>query len=760
LGQLITMKTAECERVEPWGHHFDSICAVRVISVEPLPKGKNKLVVIDAGDKGQRSVVCGAPNVRPDMIAAWIPPGTRIEDNEVGIAVIQGARSEGMLASARELGISADHDGLLELSLKPGERLESIKPDWIIEIDNKSLTHRPDLWGHFGMAREVATITSGRLVDPVRLEVIPPGDAAIGVEIEDHVLCPRYSALVTENVKVAPSPLWLQARLEAIGLNPINNIVDVTNYVLAELPQPMHAFDADKLEGKAIFVRRARSEELLAALNGQSYTLTSDDLVIADSRGAVAIAGVIGGSDTAISDTTTRIVLESANFHAATVRLTSSRHKLRTDASMRFEKSLDPENTVRGLARVVELLREICPGARIVGGLADNWIGPPLPITIEISVEFINRRLGESLTENRVRSILEALGFRVTTTSPGHFSVIVPSWRATKDISLREDLVEEIGRIVGYEEITPAIPLLPAVVPYSDPMRPYLRSVRQQLTAQGFTEVYNYSFVNESQWQRFGFAADDHIAVSNPIASELTHMRRSLLPGVFDNILRNVRNFREFRLFEIGREIHPQPESLPKEEEHTVAVIFGPHTDEQDFFEGKRVVECVFPGAVLRGAKALAWEHPARAAEIRWHGELIGRLFELHPALLESEGVEGRAVLFDVDLQIAQALAETPKEYRPLRRYPTSAFDLSIVTELRKPVADIQDELVRLGADAIVSIEFVRQYAGPPLGSGQKSVSYRLEAGAPDRTLTSEETSEIRARIIEGMQRAGYDLRV
>ncbi|MDQ2711823.1 MAG: phenylalanine--tRNA ligase subunit beta, partial [Acidobacteriota bacterium] len=372
LERLITLKTAECEGIEPVGAHFRSVVAARVLDVKPMSKGKNQSVLIDIGNAKEVTVVCGAPNVCRGMLVPWVPPGTQLGDKTIGRAVIEGIESEGMLASAAELGINRDHSGLLELhDLAPGERLPKLHPDWIIEIDNKSLTHRPDLWGHYGMAREVAAITGNALADPVHSVLLPHGEAAIHVEVADTSLCPRYSALVIENVQVSPSPLSLQMRLESVDLNSINNVVDVTNYVLAELPQPTHAFDADKLAGKTIFVRRARDGERLHALDGETYRLTKDDLVIADAAGPIALAGVIGGAESAISDTTTRIVLESANFQASAIRATSARHKLRTDASVRFEKSLDVENTIRGLARAVELFAEVCPAARPVGGVAD-----------------------------------------------------------------------------------------------------------------------------------------------------------------------------------------------------------------------------------------------------------------------------------------------------------------------------------------------------------------------------------------------------
>jgi phenylalanyl-tRNA synthetase beta chain len=285
--------------------------------------------------------------------------------------------------------------------------------------------------------------------------------------------------------------------------------------------------------------------------------------------------------------------------------------------------------------------------------------------------------------------------------------------------------------------------------------------VRAQLAAQGFTEVYNYSFVNEAETKTFLGRIDDHIAVKNPIASELTHLRRSLLPGVFQNIVSNVRHYSQFRFFEIGAEIHPGPGSeLPEERTHVVAALYEAHADEQDFFELKRVAECLFADSRLSVTEARSYEHPARTAQMEWRGSVIGRLFELHPSLLEQEGIEGRAMLFDVDLELARHLS-VGREYKyvPLRKYPSSGFDLSVVAALKLPVADIQDRLVALAGSTLVSIDFIRQYAGPPLPPGQKSVSYHLEVGALSHTMSTDEVTEIRNGIIRGMQSAGFELR-
>ena len=740
---LITMKTAECEGLEEVGAPLANASVARVASVEPMGGGHNRRAVVETERYGTKTVVCGAPNCRAGMLAVYLP---------VGKAVIQGVESDGMLASGKELGINRDHTGIVELT----GGLD-VQPDSIIEVDNKSLTHRPDLWGHHGMAREVAAIVRQRLLDPVKLDLLPAGPAPLKVAITDFALCPRYSALVFDNVTVQPSPLWLQYRLEAIGLNAINNIVDVTNYVLAEISQPMHAFDAEKVHGDTIFVRPAGAGEQIVALNDEKYELSPSNLVIADAQGAIAIAGVMGGLNSAIGPHTKRIVLESANFQAAGTRKTSVALKLRTDASMRFEKSQDPVNTVRGLARAIELLREVSPGIRVVGGLADSAAPlKPAPV-IELSVDWLARKLGRRVGAGEVRAILESLEFKVMETVPGVFSVEVPSWRATKDISIKDDLLEEIGRMVGYDSITPTAPLVEAAPPPANPERVYHRRVRLLVVDRGFTEVYNYSFQSEEMVRAFGFDQAAHIRVANPIASDQTLMRTSLLPGVWRNILENSKHLTSFRLFEIGREIHPRNGSLPDEIPHLAAAIYAREGDgSAGLFELKRLAECLMPQCEVNPASARPFEHPERAAIVHWREEEIGRLFELHPSL----GVEGRASILDLDLRLIERLDKREIKYQALRRFPTSAFDLSVVAAIREPVGQIQKRLVSAAAGDLVEIEFVRQYSGAPLPPDRKSVSYRLTVGAADRTLSSEEAGSIRARIIDAMRASGYELRV
>ncbi len=768
LSQLITMKTAESEGVEPYAPYLDQVCAARVESVEPVAGGHNVKAVVATGRYGVKTVVCGAPNCTPGVVTAYVPAGVSLGGRAIEKAIIHGIESDGMLASGVELGVNRDSAGILELRAEPGDPLPGCRPDWIIEIDNKSLTHRPDLWGHHGMAREVAAVLRKRLLEAADLSLLPAGASPVKVEIENYDLVPRYSALLVENVTVGPSPLWLQYRLESIGLNPISNIVDITNLILAEIAQPMHAFDADMLKGETIYARPARAGEKIMALNGERYEVGPSNVVIADAGGPVAIGGVIGGLDSAICSTTRRIVLESANFLGSGIRKTSTQLGLRTDASARFEKSQDPANTLRGLARAVALLAEVSPGMKVVGGVADA-LAPAVAATvnsgyasepIELPMGWLRMKLGRDISPREVREILESLEFRVAEPKPKLFAVSVPSWRATRDISIKDDLLEEVGRIVGYDTITPQPPLVATRPPVANRERRFHHDVRAAVSAQGFTEVYNYSFISEEMARTFGYPPEDHLQVANPISSDQTLLRRSLIPGLWKNVLDNSRHFDEFRLFEIGYEIHKEipagDDGLPTEIPHLAAAIYAKEGDgEAGLFELKRLAECVLRGAVVKAAEAHPYEHPARSATLIWRGQEVGRMFEFHPNL-----VEGRAAALDIDLAEVLKLGPAEIRHRPLWRFPTSAFDLSVVAPVREPVAELEGKLRALAADDLVSLAFVTSFEGAPLPEGTKSVSYRLVVGAQDHTLSSEEAGAIRQRVIEGLRQVGYDLRI
>ncbi len=521
----------------------------------------------------------------------------------------------------------------------------------------------------------------------------------------------------------------------------------MTNFVLAELTQPMHAFDADKLRG-GIVVRNAKAGEHFAALNGESYTLDPANLVISDQENAIALAGVIGGADSAISDSTTRIVLESACFNASSIRKTSSKLKLRTDASMRFEKSQDPVNTLRGLRRALALLEQVSPGIRLVGGVVDRYYPLPAPAPIELPLDWLDRKIGTVVPAEQVRKILESLEFGVEQTGPRMFSVTVPSWRATKDVTIKDDLVEEVGRMIGYDNIDPKAPLAPARVPPANPERDFHHRVREMCAAQGFTEVYNYSFLSEEQLRAFALDPADHVEVVNPMVADHKFLRASLLPGILKNIRDNAKNFDSFRLFEIGNEIHKGHESA-----HLAAVLFAKDDGKAGLLELKRLAECLIPGIIVDAPfPARPFEHPQRSAHLLMRPNIIevGRLFEFHPNLVES----GRAAVLELDLEQVFDQQGRAVRYSQLRRFPTSAFDITVAVAARTTIGQVQGAIP--SRPEILSIEFLREFALP---DGRRSLSYRVTAGATDRTLSSEETGAIRAGILEALTARGYESR-
>ena len=630
-------------------------------------------------------------------------------------------------------------------------RAENSEPDSIIEIDNKSLTNRPDLWGHLGMAREVAAIAGLSVADPVGEMPVAASKGDLSITIEDSNLCARFSGQRVENVKVGPSPLWMQYRLNSLGVNPISNLVDVTNYVLCELGQPMHAYDADLL-GDTIVVRAARKGESILALNGEKYLLTPEDIVIADAHKPVGIAGIIGGNDTAIRSTTKRIVLEAANFPAANVRKSSSRLKLRTDASMRFEKGQDPENTVRALARAVELLKQISAGSQAAPPI-DVYARKSTPPKIQLDIDWAERKLGRKLSTEKVINIFRSLVFGVEQIDSRKLLLTVPSWRATKDISIPEDLVEEIGRMVGYASIVPQAPAVLAAPTPRNLEHEQHRAIRAAMVGQGFTEVSNYSFISDADAAMFGYSTDKLLQVANPIIADQKYMRPSLLPGIRRNLADNSRYFTDFRLFEIGRAYTKGPDGAPKERTHLVAAIYGRETNGANLLEMKRIIQYVAAGYKVVPAKAPGKiMHPERAAHIEIAGYHVGELYELHPGLLD----RGRVAILDLDLDALRGLPSQRAPYRPLRRFPTSSFDLSIVAPLHTLVADLESKLRQLAGDTLVALQFLLIFALP---SDKKSVSFRLTLGADDRTLTAEEVTRTRDRVVEGIKSAGFELR-
>lgn len=651
-------------------------------------------------------------------------------------------------------GLTADAKAVgAEITMKTAEcdGVDAHAEDFVIEIDNKSLTHRPDLWGHYGMAREVASHFNKQLKDPADLSLLPQGEPSVKIQIENFDLCPRFSAVFFENVKVAPSPVWLQQRLEAVGINPINNIVDITNYAMVLLPQPMHAFDADRVEQHTLIARTAKAGETCVALNDVTYDLDPSMIVVAGVDGPLAIAGVMGGASSMINEATTKIIFEAANWHPSSVRKTSVKLGLRTDASARFEKALDPENTVRGIALAIQLMKECCPDARLVGGLADVYRPLIAPDAIELEVAWLQRKLGRDIEQSEVTSILRSIGFGVEE-QPGHLTVTVPTWRATKDISVKDDLVEEVGRMIGYASITPKPPLMAVNPPLINTVRKFHNSIRRTLADIGFTEVQNYSFVSDAEAERFHFDPSSHVRVLNPIAEDQALLRVSLIPKIHRNVEENRKHFDSFRLFEIGNEIHKKAEGLPDEVPHLAVAVYAKDDGVAGLNELKRVAVSLLEGAEFRPVDGTSiFEHPVRTVDVWWQQEKVGRLFEFHPSFVE----QGRAALLDLDLAKVQRIqvAGGDVKYEPVNRFPSSSFDLAVIVDARALVSDAAKAVETFGHQP----EFIEDYR---MSDGRRSLLFRIRLSREDRTLTGEEVTSERTRLIDGLRANGYELRV
>ncbi|TFH40070.1 MAG: phenylalanine--tRNA ligase subunit beta, partial [Chrysiogenales bacterium] len=561
LALRLTMATAEIDTIELVNAHFDSIITAKITGVMPHP-GADKLTLVDldGGDRTYR-VVCGAPNHSIGDIVPLAIPGTRFSDEMViAKTIIRGEASEGMLCSERELGLSDDHSGIMILASDtdigvPFSRLYPLRRDVRFEIDNKSITHRPDLWSHEGFAREIGALFGREfrsVVDWGLLDGVS-GDAKLSVRILAPEAAPRYSALAVSGIRIEESPDWLKARVESIGMRPINNIVDITNYVMAELGEPMHAFDRKKLNGNEILVRMAGKNEPLTTLDGSDFALHPEDIVIADSKGPIALAGVMGGGNSEIDGTTTDIVLEAANFNPVNIRKTAARYSHRTEAAIRFEKSLSPELTVPALLRCYDLIRRIIPGASADSGIIDAYPVVQKPVVIKTDTDFIRKRLGADIDDGRILGILESLDFAVTPGTSG-LTVAVPHYRATRDVSMPEDIVEEVGRIYGYDTIVPEPPMIPCGTPGKNRVRLFERRVKEALSGHaGMIEVSGYSFTGEATLEKLSINMDAELRLANPLSQEQDRLRRSLVPNIVQNIALNSRYHDEFRIYELGR---------------------------------------------------------------------------------------------------------------------------------------------------------------------------------------------------------------
>lgn len=777
IAHRLTMSTAEIDSIEYSHQLLKNIFTAKILEVTKHPNA-DKLTVckVDTGE-GVIQVVCGAPNHKAGDIVALAPVRTKFTETfTITKTKLRGVESEGMLCSECELGLSVDHSGIMILppNTPIGVSLADLYPDKIdvrFDIDNKSITHRPDLWSHTGFAREIAALFKLQFKNPVNYDIAKEfkQKESLVVTIQNPEAAPRYCGLVVNNITIKESPDWLKARVEAIGMRPINNIVDITNYVMAELGEPMHAFDRTKLRGNEIIVRFANDGEHLTTLDGQEHILTSEDIVIADSGGAIALAGVMGGGNSEIEDSTTSIVLEAANFNPVYIRKTANRYNLRTEAAIRFEKSLDPELCPAAIIRCYELIKMLIPEAEAVTPIIDTYPNPIKSVTITTTTDFIRKKLGHSIDDDTIISILSSLDFTVKKENSS-LAINVPTYRATKDVSIPDDIVEEIGRIYGYDNIPEQPPFVPCAPPAKNLKRTFERAIKSILVNDyHMTEVSNYSFVGEALLNKLQINQNLELRLKNPLSKEQDRLRRSLIPNIITNIITNQRYFDDFRIFELGRvylKNDRKSSELASENTHVTGAIYAKNPAHPIFYDAK---ECCLGilHKTFRTNYTLnpnsdnipPYAHPARCLEVLIDNKRIALIFELHPKTATEFEIKGNTALFDIDVDSLLSCSAQEIIFKELPRYPDVPFDISILADEKEYAATLTNLIYKSDKEHIADIEVISVYNQPPIPKGKKSVSYRITFRAEDHTLTPEEVDSLQKKVITFVEKNGYKLR-
>lgn len=787
LGELLTMHTVEVEEVIEQGRDLENVVVGEVQAVRPHPNADRlRIAVVRAGTK-KYNVVCGGSNLYEGMLVAFAKVGAQVRWHGTGDLVtlepaeIRGEQSEGMICAAVELGLgelfpAEGEKEVIDLqqvatSKQVGTPLATVLglDDVVYDIDNKSMTHRPDLWSHYGMARDIAAFLS-TAVRPLPHAPLPrprSGAERLQVTVSDNKLCPRYMAVRIGGLAVRPSPAWMQKRLRACGMRPINNIVDTTNYIMLETGQPTHAFDANKL-GATIAVRSAKKGETIVTLDGKKRKLNETMLVIADGAKPVAIAGVMGGAESEVDEQTTDIVLEAATFDAVSVRTTAQTLGLRTEASARFEKSLDPALPEVAIQRIYALLKESCPAAVITTAVVDVKKALSKPKAIAVDYAWLQARLGEPVSAQESKDILKRLGFAVTGTAKT-LSVTPPSWRATKDITIPEDILEEVARIRGFEHIAPSYPLVPMRAPQDNAVQRFVRHLKRTIAlAGGFHETISSVFVNEEQLAKWHSSADDHIRIANPISADCTVLRHSLVPNIIEQVIANQRTYTSIRLFEFGRIFMRgksgyalgggQSGTLPRQPMH-VAMACNGADESEAFFTLKGVLEMM--GEAMRvtvtcrpaSGDAPAWARNEMYATVTVHGTAVGYLTVVGTQTAKAIGLKTPSAVAELAVEELFALAQARGEaqYAPKPQYPAVRRDLAFVVDEKIVYNEIVNT-IRAASDAVEEVELFDLYRGEKVGEGNKSVAVHVTLRDAGKTLSSEDADTRLQTIVRALE--------
>lgn len=782
LARRMTMAGLEAEKIEAIGAEWEKIFVGLVTHIERHPNADRlSLATVEAGEH-QLTVVTGAPNIARGQKVALALAGARLIDGhsdsgEVKVlkpAMMRGIKSEGMVCSEKELGLSDEHEGILELQADApvGVLLQEWLGDTVIEFEiTPNLVHA---FSVHGIAREAGALLDRPVRDPATADLAslphPTNDL---VRIEAADLCPRYIGIVFEHVRVGPSPEWLARRLTAAGLRPISNIVDVTNYVMHECGQPLHAFDRDHLAEGRIVVRRARPGERIETLDHQERTLSPEMMVIADAERAVAMAGIIGGVDSEVSNETTTLLLEGANFNMKSVRHTARALKLRTDASARFERGLDPNIAGPAMARATHLILELCPDARVTA-VQDVYPDQVKPADLTMRFSRIQQVIGVPYEPELVLDVLGRLGFQPKLTGSDEemlLTVTVPTYR--HDVTQPDDVVEDVARIVGYETLPSTLPVGRTAPVKRDPMYRLQKAAREALVAAGASECVTYVSISpemltaslNSETGKVGFVRQAEMAglirLKNPLQADQPLMRPTLVPSLLEPLAENLKHESGVRLFELARVYLPRGrDELPNEVDACGIVLTGERDaaglyatpGELDFFDLKGVLEGLWehlgiPTPVVTPAAHPAM-HPGRTALAIVNDKTVAVFGELRPDVATAFGIEApRVCVAEIDLSVVLSLVPERHEDVKVPRFLPVRQDFAVVVAESMPAAEVETAL-RAGAGQLVTdVVLFDIYRGPQVGDSKKSLAFRVTFTAPDRALTDAELVKVRGRV-------------
>ena len=786
----LTMSTVEVEDTVDLGAAFHDMVVGVINTIEQHPNAdKLKICKTDIGGGRVEDIVCGGSNLREGMKVAVALPGSVCrwhgegEPVEIKKSKLRGVESYGMICGAVEIGLenlfpSTEEAHILDLSefdAPAGTPLADALDlnDIILEIDNKSMTNRPDLWGHYGIAREIAALYDLPMVEFPRFDRNVENTSGFHVTLEDAERCPRITGTQIENVSVKASPYWMQNRIWKVGMRPINALVDITNYVMLATGQPSHAYDSDHIAGH-IIVRRAGEGEVLTLLNGKELPLSTDDLVIADDAGVVGLAGVMGGAKDSILSTTHRVILEIANFDAKGIRRTALRYDNRTEASARYEKAIDPERCDQALDLSMQLFRELYPEMQVTG-LVDQYPQHLKQAEIDVALSWLERRLGKRLPPEEIKHKMELLGYTITF-SGDNMHVVVPTWRSTGDVSIQADIMEEVARMYGYEnfEAEPITTSFDGAINQLD--KDLERHIKEYLAIRcGMQEVFNYPWMDEQFVNAVLQSTDGILYLSTPPSPAEKYIRSSLLPNLCKDVVKNERYYSEFAIFETAQvfrdENYTSPyderEKLPSQRKNVAGAFASAGKDVTALFrKAKGVIEMMPRYTHMEGFTFRQTEKPVWADNVVWLNiylgeEKVGDLALLAKKVSMACGIRNlNVMLFEIDQDSLKPFKSRTNTFTHMPEYPMTDYDISMLLDGEVQWKDVAQTIGGVKSELLHGAAFVDEYRGKQVPDGKKSMTVRLTIGAKDKTLTSTEIEEAASNVLKKLaKRFGAELR-